>query len=284
MSDTERAYAHWAREGRLPAGYDWRRQTSLEALLGLLREATGIAGPAAAISTACSSSGKVFGSARRWLRAGVADAVLVGGVDCLCELTLRGFFSLAVLSPEPARPFGAERRGINIGEGAAFALVERTGEGPLLLGVGETADAHHMSAPHPEGRGARAAMAAALAQAGLAPEDVDHVNAHGTGTPQNDAAEARAIADLFRGCEPAVVATKAYTGHLLGAAGATEAVFALHAIRAGELPASLGSDPPDASLPVRPLARAERRPVRRALSNSFAFGGSNVAVLFGEAP
>jgi len=246
-----------------------------------VKRATGAGGPGYAVSTACSSSGKVLGSARRLLRAGLADAVLVGGADSLCRTTLCGFHSLEVLSKTPCRPFCAGRDGTTIGEGAAFLLLEREGDGPArLLGVGESCDAHHMSHPHPEGLGAEAAMAGALAQAGLAPHEVDHVNAHGTATQLNDAAESKAIFRLFGDRVP-VASTKGYTGHLLGAAAATEAVFAVAAIEQGWIPASLGCDPQDPALAVSLCRERRERRCRAVLSNSFAFGGSNVAVLFG---
>jgi len=281
--ETEGAYEAHLREGRLPARYDFDRQHAFHGLAQVVRHRTGAGGPGWVLSTACSSSGKVLGSARRLLRAGWADAVLVGGADTLCQTTLRGFASLEALSRRPCRPFSAERDGTTIGEGAAFLLLERSGEGPArLLGVGESSDAHHMSHPHPEGLGARLAMAEALRQAGVEPSEVDHVNAHGTATPANDVVEARAVADLLGGSVP-VVSTKGYTGHLLGAAGATEAVFALLAIERGFIPASLGADPLDPGVPVRVVRRREEGRYRRVLSNSFGFGGSNVSLLLGAA-
>ena len=234
------------------------------------------------ISNACASSGKAFASAERWLQAGVVDAVLVGGADSLCQITLRGFRALGLLSERPAQPFSRERCGINIGEGAAFALVERQGEGPHLLGVGESADAHHMTTPDPEGRGAQRAMEAALFDAGLSGADIDYVNAHGTGTPFNDAMEARAIrAALGPDSDPIVVSTKGYVGHMLGAAGATEAVFVLEALRGGWTPASVGAEPLDPEINLNVPSVACDIDLRVALSNSFAFGGSNVSVAFG---
>jgi 3-oxoacyl-[acyl-carrier-protein] synthase-1 len=283
IHETEAAYAHWARTGALPPGFDFERQHMFHALAGLLRAATGVDGPAFTVSTACSSSGKVFGSARRLLSAGLADAVLVGGVDTLCQMTLRGFGALQALSQRPCRPFAAGRDGTSIGEGAAFALVEREGDGPVrLLGVGETSDAYHMSHPHPEGLGARLSMEEALAQAGCSPDQVDHVNAHGTGTPANDVIEAQAIFAVLGGAVP-VASTKGYTGHTLGAAGATEAVIAALCIEHGFLPASLGAEPVDPAVRANICLEGQVRPVRTVLSNSFAFGGSNVSLLLGAA-
>ena len=205
------------------------------------------------MSTACSASAKAVGCAQRLLATDAVDAVLVGGVDALSQTTLRGFHSLQILSPVFCRPLSRERRGINIGEGAAYLLLEREGDAAVrLLGVGESSDAHHMSAPDPTGEGARTAMAAALAQAGLPPGEVDYINAHSPGTRLNDLSEGLAVTSLFGGRVP-VASTKGYTGHLLGAGGATEAVFAIVAIEQGWIPRSVGADPVDADLgPERP--------------------------------
>jgi 3-oxoacyl-[acyl-carrier-protein] synthase-1 len=255
---------------------------SFDGLLQALRALTGLEGPAAVISNACASSGKAFASAQRWMDAGVADAVLIGGADCLCDMTLRGFRSLGLLSREPTRPFSSERRGISIGEGAAFVLLERSGEGPRLLGAGESGDAHHMTTPDPEGRGAQRAMEAAISDAGVAATDIDYVNAHGTGTAFNDAMEARAIrAALGTQADPLVVSTKGYVGHTLGAAGAIEAVFVLESLRNQWIPGSAGADPLDPEIELNIPAMAVDSDVRVALSNSFAFGGSNVSLVFG---
>jgi 3-oxoacyl-[acyl-carrier-protein] synthase-1 len=284
LARTEEAHVHLTRAGALPPGYDLHRQHSFGGLLELLRRVTGVRGPAYVVSTACSASAKALCSAQRLLWTETVDAVLVGGVDALCQTTLRGFHSLEILSHEPCRPFSRARRGINLGEGVAYLLLEREGDGPaVLMGVGESSDAHHMSAPHPEGAGALAAMSAALAQAGVSPVDVDHVNAHSPGTRLNDLSEARAISTLLGGDVP-VASTKGLTGHLLGAGGATEAIFAIASLEHGFVPASVGADPVDAelglSIPTAPLERA----CRRVLSNSFAFGGGNVSLLFGGPP
>lgn len=292
IAESERAWVHHRDTGSLPAEFALERQHALYATVEIVRMLTGVRGPGYVVSTACSSSGKVFASAKRLLRANVVDAVLVGGIDSLCKLTVRGFASLEVLSPEPCRPFSSERRGINIGEGGALLLLERPGTegiGVELLGVGESSDAHHMTAPHPEGLGARAAMQRALVRAGVPVEEIDQINVHGTGTTMNDQTESRAIRDLFAPHSSgaglpdtlSVVATKGFTGHMLGAAGATEAIFAAATIERGELPASVGADPVDASLGVPIELVRRRRATRRVLSNSLAFGGSNVSVLLG---
>jgi 3-oxoacyl-[acyl-carrier-protein] synthase-1 len=281
MDEAERAFSACRERGSLPPGFDMLRHASPDGLMRVLRALTGFAGPSAVVSNACASSGKVFASARRWLECGEVDAVLVGGADSLCQTTLRGFRALGLLSSEPARPFSRDRCGINIGEGAAFALIERRGDGPRLLGAGESSDAHHMSTPDPEGRGAQLAMEAALADAGVSAAEVGHVNAHGTGTRSNDAMEARAIRSVFGRAHPIVVSTKGFVGHTLGAAGATEAIFALECLRSGWIPASAGADPIDPELGIDVATEARAVDLRLALSNSFAFGGSNVSLVFG---
>jgi len=280
---TESAYRRFLIEGALPPDYDLFRHHTYGAILHVVRRLSGAEGPSWVVSTACTSSAKPLASAKRLIEAGIADAAIVGGIDTLCAMTLRGFRSLDALSPEPARPFCSERRGLNIGEGGALLLVERMGEPLAMLeGVGESSDAHHISAPHPEGAGARLAMERALAEAGLSASAVDHVNAHGTGTRLNDVAEAAAIESLF-GREVPVVSTKGYTGHLLGAAGATEAAIAILALEEGWIPASLGADPVDPEIHVRIATERIHGRVDRVLSNSFAFGGNNVSVLLGAA-
>lgn len=281
LARTEDAYHELRRTGALPQDYELHRQHSFGAMIEALRRVTGIAGPGFAVSTACSASAKAVGSAQRLLAAGVVDAALVGGVDALSQTTLRGFHSLQILSPVFCRPFSRDRRGINIGEGAAYLLLERQADAAVhLLGVGESSDAHHMSAPDPTGEGARTAMAAALAQGGVAPDEVDYINAHSPGTRLNDLSEGLAVAALFGGPVP-IASTKGYTGHLLGACGATEALFSIVAVEQGWIPRSVGADPVDADLGLQvPTARLDR-PCRRVLSNSFAFGGNNVSLLFG---
>ncbi len=288
IAASERAWSHHAVSGRLPRGFRFDRQHGLGATTAVIRGLTGIAGPGYVVSTACSSSGRVFACAQRLLALNLCDAVLVGGVDTLCRLTVQGFNSLRLISPEPCLPFSSLRRGINIGEGGALLLLERecSRPTPMLLGVGESSDAHHMTSPHPEGLGARSAMERALRQGAIAPSRVDQINVHGTGTPQNDATEGRAVLDLVGRSSMsrvAVVATKGYTGHMLGAAGATEAIFAIESMVRGIIPGSVGSESLDTTIGVELSARAQERATHYALSNSLAFGGSNVSVLFGSA-
>jgi 3-oxoacyl-[acyl-carrier-protein] synthase-1 len=283
LGRTEDAYHELKRTGALPLDYELHRQHSFGAMMEALRQVTGIGGPCFAVSTACSASAKAAGCAQRLLATNTVDAVLVGGVDALSQTTLRGFHSLQILSPVFCRPLSRERRGINIGEGAAYLLIERDGDATTrLLGVGESSDAHHMSAPDPTGEGARTAMAAALAQAELPPGEVAYINAHSPGTRLNDLSEGLAITSLLGG-RVAVASTKGYTGHLLGAGGATEAIFSIVAIEQGWIPRSVGADPVDTDLGLNvPTARLET-PCAYVLSNSFAFGGSNVSLLFGKA-
>lgn len=238
------------------------------------------------ISAACSSSGKAFASAQRAIAAGLIDAALVGGVDSLCLTTLYGFHSLQLVSAAPCRPFDVARDGISIGEAAAFALLERAPEAPaadavLLLGYGESSDAHHMSSPHPQGRGAREAMQKALAAARLAPAAIDYINFHGTGTPSNDESEARAVAAALGARVPGS-STKGATGHTLGAAGALEAVICALALRAQLIPAGVNTTELDPALEVNYQRRGRAAPLRHVMSNSFGFGGSNCCLIFGR--
>jgi 3-oxoacyl-[acyl-carrier-protein] synthase I len=284
LGRTEDAYHELHRTGSLPRDYELHRQHSFGAVMEALRQVTGVEGPSFAVSTACSASAKAVGCAQRLLDTNIVDAVLVGGVDALSQTTLRGFHSLQILSPVFCRPLSRERRGINIGEGAAYLLLEREGDAAVrLLGVGESSDAHHMSAPDPTGDGARTAMAGALAQAGVSPDEVDYINAHSPGTRLNDLSEGLAISSLFGGRPVPVASTKGFTGHLLGAGGATEAIFSIVAVEEGWIPRSVGADPVDVDLGLNvPTARVDT-PCRNVLSNSFAFGGSNVSLLFGRA-
>ena len=285
--ETEQAYRDLdPLSGALPQGFRYETVHSAYATARYLRERLGIAGPALMISTACSSSAKVFATAARWIDAGLVDAAVVGGVDSLCLTTLHGFHSLQLTAPGPCRPFDATRDGISIGEAAAFALLERDPSadlrgGALLLGCGESSDAHHMSAPHPEGLGAQLAMRAALADAATAPASIDYLNCHGTGTPANDLAEGLAIEAVFGRDGVACSSTKGLTGHTLGAAGALEAVVCLLAIEHGLIPGGAPRQAHDPRLHVDYRSRTTAAPVRRAMSNSFGFGGSNCTLVFG---
>jgi 3-oxoacyl-[acyl-carrier-protein] synthase-1 len=288
IHETELAYRERdPASGALPAWLDYRGMHNTYSLAAFVRGYFGIEGPAAVVSAACASSAKVFAAAARLIACGVIDAALVGGVDTLCLTTLYGFNSLELTSPEPCRPFDAGRSGISIGEGAAFAVLERApdslpADAVLLLGYGESSDAYHMSAPHPEGAGARLAMAAALRSAGLAAADIDYVNLHGTATPSNDAAEAKAVTELFGRGVPCS-STKGATGHTLGAAGAVEAVLCALALQDGLLPASANTRALDPEFALDYLLASRAAPVTRALSNSFGFGGTNCSLVLGRA-
>jgi 3-oxoacyl-[acyl-carrier-protein] synthase-1 len=273
--------------GALPGDFRYRGAHNTFSLAAFTCEALRLSGPAVVISSACSSSAKVFASARRAIEAGLIDAALVGGVDSLCLTTLYGFHSLQLVSRVPCRPFDRERDGISIGEAAAFALLERPrtsldADAVLLLGVGESSDAHHMSAPHPEGRGARTAMLKALETAALEPSDIQYLNLHGTGTPSNDDSEARAVSAVL-GSEVPASSTKGATGHTLGAAGALEAVICALALREGLMPAGVNTTAVDPALAVHYLCENRAARLERVMSNSFGFGGSNCCLILGRA-
>lgn len=277
---TELAYRQRDAQGNLPRDLHYRHAQNLYSITDFVRQVLALEGPAMTISTACSSSAKVFASAARYIEAGIIDAAVVGGVDSLCLTTMHGFTSLQLVSDEPCRPFDAARKGMSIGEAAGFALVER-GTGPLcLLGYGESSDAYHMSTPQPEGEGALGAMQQALARAGLEPGEIGYVNAHGTATPANDRAEDRALVRLF-GKRVPVSSTKGFTGHTLGAAGIVEAIVCFLALEHGLLPATLNSSAIEPGLESMVLLENRAAQVRHALSNSFGFGGSNCTLVFG---
>lgn len=286
MLETEHAYRRLdPATGALPAGFRYATTHNLYGLADFVRRYLDLAGPAVTVSTACSSSAKVFASASRLMALGLADAVVVGGVDTLCRNTLYGFASLDLVGREPCRPCDAERGGISIGEAAGFALLERPERAPAhsgvaLLGYGESSDAYHMSTPHPQGEGAALAMRRALASAGLEPAAIDYINMHGTASQVNDSMEDKAITAVFGTRTPAS-STKGWTGHALGAAGITEAVIAALCIQHGLLPGCLNSRAVDPSFTSRILLGNETGTVTRVLSNSFGFGGSNASLIFG---
>ena len=285
--ETEIAYRH--RDpitGALPASFSYRGTHNTFSVAAFLRELLDLEGPVVVVSTACSSSAKVFGNAQRMIEAGVIDAALVGGVDSLCLTTLYGFHSLQLTARGPCRPFAVDRDGITIGEGAAFALLEQPGPTAsaasiALLGVGESSDAYHLSSPHPDGLGARLAMAAALVAASVQPVQVDYVNLHGTATPSNDRAESQAVVALF-GARVPCSSTKGATGHTLGAAGAVEAVISSIALARGFTPGGINTTEVDAALGVNYLTATRDAAPTRILSNSFGFGGTNCSLLFGR--
>lgn len=268
--------------GALPQAFEYAPTQNNFSLAAFVHAYLGLTGPAVTVSSACSSSAKVFGNAARMMAAGLCDAAVVGGVDTLCLTTLYGFNSLQLLSRTPCRPFDAQRDGISIGEGAGFALLEKTGAAadPLLLGVGESSDAHHMSTPHPDGLGAALAMQRALAAAHCDAADIDYINLHGTASKSNDAAEDKAVSRVF-GLSTPVSSTKGYTGHLLGAAGITEAIIALLAIEQQMLPGSVHTQTLDPTLKSNYVLDNVAARVKHVLSNSFGFGGSNCSLVLG---
>jgi 3-oxoacyl-[acyl-carrier-protein] synthase-1 len=282
IRSTEIAYAHRAADGALSADFRYDTCHNMDATTELVRRVLGVSGASLTISTACSSSAKVFAAAERYLRAGLVDAAVVGGVDTLCQTTLYGFNSLQLVSEDVCRPYDAARKGLSLGEAGGFALLEES-EGALqLLGYGETCDAHHMSTPHPEGAGARLAMTAALEAASLEAGAIDYVNLHGTASPANDLAEGRAVNDLFGDRVPCS-STKGVTGHTLGAAGITEAAIALLALESGFRPGSPTTRTVDAATHCRYEPVGADAKLKRVMSNSFGFGGNNCVLVFGRA-
>ncbi|MEO0036512.1 MAG: hypothetical protein RLZZ501_2535 [Pseudomonadota bacterium] len=287
IAEGESALAAHLAEGCWPAGFHYRQQ-ELAGGAEMLARGLGLAGPALAVATACSSGAKAFAAARRLIRLGLADAALVGGADTLCAMTIAGFSALEAVAAGPCRPFSRDRDGITIGEGGALFLVGPDPAPVALLGIGESSDAHHVSAPDPSGRGAALAMRRALDDAGLAPAAIGYLNLHGTATRLNDAMEGRAVATLFEP-PPPCGSTKGLTGHTLGAAGAIEAGLAWLTLHPDWNPGRLlplhrwdgAADPdiPPLDLvgPGRTLAAGTA-----VMSSSFAFGGSNCALILGE--
>ena len=282
---TEEAFTCLLPSGQIAEEFQQQEVHSLHSPGFFVAEATGLTGPAITISTACSSSAKVFASAYRWINHGLVDAVLVGGVDSLCMSILYGFHSLELVSPELCRPFDHRRNGISIGEGCGYALVAREDLLPdaqlALLGYGESVDAYHMSHPHPQGEGAVIAMDRALERSKLTADSIDYVNLHGTASQANDRTEAHALARRFTD-RTLVSSTKAWTGHALGAAGILEAIITLEAMRSGVNPGTLNCEQPDPELAFPVLTSNVRRAIRFGMSNSFGFGGNNASLIFGH--
>ncbi|WP_066016654.1 beta-ketoacyl-[acyl-carrier-protein] synthase family protein [Endozoicomonas atrinae] len=285
--EAEQAMIAHLSEGEYPSHYQYRIQEMGDPsrfLAGYL----GLTGPAYTVSTACSSSGKVFASGRNLIRTGLCDAVIVGGVDSLCQLTVHGFSALESVSTGICQPFSVNRDGINIGEGAALFTMTTEAAPVALLGVGESSDAWHISAPHPEGKGAQKAMECALEDAGLQAEEIHYLNLHGTATPLNDAMESQAVFRVF-GDKLCCSSSKTMTGHTLGAAGAIEAGLCWLLLSSmndnGRLPPHLWDGQPDPELADIALTHSRSSlPTSpwRMMSNSFAFGGSNVSLILGQ--
>jgi 3-oxoacyl-[acyl-carrier-protein] synthase-1 len=288
VSDAEAAIRHRHATGALSASFHYA-QLELGGASGFVAELLGVTGPAYTISTACSSGARALASARSLLALGVCDAVVAGASDSLCGLTANGFTALQAIAAGITNPCSANREGLTLGEGSVIFLATRDPGGIRLLGVGESSDAHHMSAPEPEGLGAERAMRAALADAGTAPSEIAYLNLHGTGTPLNDLMECAAIGRVF-GDPPPMSSTKPLVGHTLGAAGAMEAAFcwlALRDERAGTIPLipHVYDGVLDPKLPpVHLAARGERVAAGPVLSNSFGFGGNNCSLVLGAEP
>lgn len=283
IDEASRGIAQYLQENHFPGDYDYQQQ-ELGAPANFLADWLQLSGPAYVISTACTSSARALMSARRLLDLGICDAVLCGGVDSLCKLTLNGFTSLEAVSPQRCNPFSVNRNGINIGEAAVLFLMSKTPAPIALLGSGASCDAHHISAPEPSGKGAWQAMHKALASAGLAPAQIGYLNLHGTATLHNDAMESLAVARLFPD-GVACSSTKPMTGHTLGAAGALEAAFCWLSLCQGLMPPHIWDAQPDPALPALQWATTGARLEKRCLmSNSFAFGGNNVSLIIGDAP
>ncbi len=288
IQQTELAYAQLgdqinSGEG-LSSSYHYTKTHNTFSLADFVQQYYELKGIAHVVSTACSSSAKVFASAYRHMQAGFCDAAIVGGVDSLCLTTLYGFNSLQLVSEQKCTPWGKDRSGINIGEAAGFALLEHidsAGEQLTLQGYGESSDAYHMSTPHPEGRGAAKAMQAALDSAGLSSKDIDYINLHGTATQSNDSAEDNAVMTVF-GNTTAASSTKGWTGHTLGAAGITEVIFGCLAIENSFMPVNLNTQEIDPTTNANIVMAKNNNTVNRFISNSFGFGGSNCSLIIGR--
>ncbi len=287
IGETEDAYTRLTDDGQFSADMRRPKIHTPHSLGNFVQAATGLTGLCITVATACSSSAKVFAQAARLIEIGLVDAALVGGVDTLCGSVLYGFNALGLVSANPCMPFDARRDGLSLGEAGGFALLVRAEvddvTSPKLLGYGESSDAHHMSAPHPEGLGAQLTMRDALARGGIAAADVDYLNLHGTSTPANDSVEAKAVKALFPESLHAS-STKGWTGHTLGAAGIVESTIALLALEHGFLPGTLNSSEPDAECGPQIRFVSVSKPIRFAMNNSFGFGGNNCSLLFGVAP
>lgn len=291
VNDNASAFRHLHQEGHWPADFDYRRQT-LSAPSAFMSAWLGLTGPAYTLSTACTSGARALLSAKRLLQLGICDAVICGGVDTLCKLTINGFTSLDAVDDALCLPFSANRRGINIGEAAALFVMARDASQDepciALLGAGASSDAWHISAPEPNGIGARQAMQAALQDAALSATDIGWVNLHGTGTTHNDAMESQAMHAMFAQGVPCA-STKALSGHTLGAAGALEAAFSWISLAAqnkhGQLPPHVWDGQQDSTLPTLDLTTTQHRfpttKPRIVMSNSFAFGGNNASLILG---
>jgi len=253
----------------------------------LIAREFGLSGPCQTVVNACASGTDAVGLAASWIRGGLCDLALAGGADELGRITYNGFISLMITDESPCKPFDRNRKGLNLGEGAGMLVLEseavrakRGGRArSYLLGYGSACDAHHLTAPKPDGAGLRSAIVEALSCCGTPAESVSFVNAHGTGTPDNDRVESRVLASLLPGVP--FLSTKGYTGHTLGAAGAIEAVFTVACLENGLIPGSAGFQTPDPDLGGTPVSECTKITGTVALSESLAFGGNNSVILLG---
>lgn len=286
MAEGEEAVAHQLRFGTLPPDFHYRQQ-EIGRPAPFLADYLGLEGPAITLSTACTSSGRAMATARNLILCGHCDAVVVGGVDALSKVTVNGFAALESTSEDLSNPMSRNRKGINIGEGAALFILRREPSEIALLGIGESCDAYHVSSPDPTGEGVAGAMSMALDRAGLTTRTPLYLNLHATATLKNDEMEARAVAKVFPDGVPCS-GTKPMTGHTLGAAAATELAFCWMTLQAawnpeGLLPPHLWDGEQDEGLPVLDLVQPGRRAgaIRTCLSNSMAFGGNNISLVLG---
>jgi 3-oxoacyl-[acyl-carrier-protein] synthase-1 len=284
--NSEAAYAYFNQHGKMPDDFRFMHRHFVHATGEFLAQELAVQGPCYAISTACSTSAKTLATAQRLINSGLCDAVVAGGVDTLCRLTLYGFNSLDLIAEQPCTPMDQHRQGINIGEAAGLLLLEISTNdnqsSPQLLAVGESCDAHHMSAPHPTGGGAELAMRAALDIAGLSANDIDYINLHATASSLNDLAEAQAVHRVF-GSETPCSGFKGLLGHTLGASGAVEIIMTLLALQHGFLPGTCGLKRADSEFQINVLSEPQNpAPLRYALSNAFGFGGNNATALLAK--
>lgn len=285
IEELETSYRHRdAVTGTLPTTRQSRHTYNLYSVSDYVSDFFGVTGPCYTISTACSSSAKVFASAARLIESGICDAAVVGGVDSLCLNTLHGFDSLQILSEVPCRPFALNRSGISIGEGGGFVLIEKQPDSEtriLFKGYGESTDAYHMSTPPPDGSGAIQAMQQALNYSGLKRNDIDYINLHGTGSQVNDQSESNAIFSVFKE-SIAATATKGFTGHTLGAAGITEAIISFLSLEHQFIPATINTEEVDSNVDIDIQLLKSDISLGFVMSNSFGFGGNNCSLVFGK--
>lgn len=283
LYETESAYGVLLKVGKMPDDFHFVTEHAYQATARFVQLELGLTGICYAISTACSSGAKAIAAGQRLINSGLCDAVIVGGVDTLCRLTLRGFRSLELVSSQPCTPMDKQRQGISIGEAAGLLMLEKNhpdnDSAPQVLAVGESSDAHHMSTPHPEGRGAALAMNNALALAGLNADQIDYLNLHATATKINDSVESRAVCNVFADSVPCS-GTKGITGHTLGAAGALETIIALTALQQQFIPGTQGLQKVDDDCQCQIIKTPRQtQNMKIAMSNSFGFGGNNASVI-----